>query len=63
MEYGGGGAVGGAFSSPDRIRMHQDEILNQQDEGLEELSRALRNQQTMGVAMQDEIQEQNGACM
>ena len=48
------------LSTADQIRLGQQEIIDQQDEGLEHLSKALRNQQRMGHDMQDEIQEQNG---
>ena len=44
----------------DRIRAGHQEIIAQQDEGLEQLSKALRNQQKMGRDMQDEVQEHNG---
>lgn len=42
------------------IRSQQQEIVTEQDEGLESLSRGLRSQQRMGLAMQDEVQDQNG---
>lgn len=57
---GRGGARGGAMGSDDRIRTCQRDIIAQQDEGLQQLSKALRNQQRMGEDMQDEIQEHNG---
>lgn len=57
--YGRGGAMGGAFSA-EEIRRNQQHIIAEQDEGLEHLSKALRNQQRMGEAMQDEIQDHNG---
>ena len=34
--------------------------MDNQDKGLDELSKALRRQQQMGLDMQDEIQEHNG---
>ena len=39
--------------------MEQQQIIDEQDEGLEQLSKALRNQRKMGLDMQDNIQEQN----
>ncbi len=47
-------------SEADRIRSQQQEMIGEQDVGLKELSRAAKSQQKMGLAMQDEIQEQNG---
>ena len=44
----------------DQIRAEQQQIINDQDRGLDELSKALRRQQQMGLDMQDEIQEHNG---
>ena len=44
----------------DRIRAQHQEMISEQDAGLEELSRAARSQQKMGLAMQDEIKEHNG---
>ena len=48
------------MGTAENIRMHQRQIIKDQDEGLGELSKALRNQQRMGRDMQDEIQEHNG---
>lgn len=48
------------MGTADEIRMQQHEIIKEQDEGLEHLSKALRGQQRVGLAMQDEVQEQNG---
>ena len=56
-----GGARGGARA--DDLLVQQREMIKEQDEGLEELSRALRNQQKIGLAMQDEIQEHNGLLL
>lgn len=47
----------------EEIRQHQQEMIQEQDEGLEHLSKGLRNQQRMGLAMQDEVQDQNGKKM
>lgn len=55
--YGRGGAMG--VGSVGEIRSQQQEIVTEQDEGLESLSRGLRSQQRMGLAMQDEVQDQN----
>jgi DUF2075 family protein len=44
----------------DQIRAEQQEMIDDQDRGLGELSKALRRQQQMGLDMQDEIQEHNG---
>ena len=46
--------------SVDQIRAEQQQIIDDQDKGLDELSKALRRQQKMGLDMQDEIQEHNG---
>ncbi len=62
----GGGAGGGAGPgaaqrmSVDQIRAEQQEMIDDQDKGLDELSKVLRRQQQMGLDMQDEIQEHNG---
>ena len=44
----------------DQIRADQQAMIDDQDKGLDELSKALRRQQQMGLDMQDEIQEHNG---
>ena len=61
-EGGGAGAGPGAAQrmSVDQIRAEQQQIIDDQDRGLDELSKALRRQQQMGLDMQDEIQEHNG---
>ena len=46
----------------DQIRAEQQQMIDDQDRGLDELSKALRRQQQMGLDMQDEIQEHNGIC-
>ena len=58
----GGGAGPGAAQrmSLDEIRQQQENMIAEQDQGLENLSRALRRQQEVGLAMQDEITEHNG---
>lgn len=62
----GGGAGGGAGPGAaqrmtmDQIRADQQAMIDDQDRGLDELSKALRRQQQMGLDMQDEIQEHNG---
>ena len=63
--HGGGvasGVGGGAevISEAERIRAQQQEMISEQDEGLMELSRAAKHQRQMGLAMQDEVKEQNG---
>ena len=47
-------------SEVEQIHAHQQELINEQEEGLQELSRAAKNQQRMGWAMQEEVKEQNG---
>ena len=42
------------------IRMQQQDMIREQDKGLERVSNALRHQQRVGLAMQDEVKEQNG---
>ena len=61
-ERGGAGHGPGSAHrvTADQIRSEQQKIINDQDKGLDELSRALRRQQQMGLDMQDEIQEHNG---
>ena len=61
-EGGGPGAGPGSAQrmSVDQIRAEQQLIIDDQDKGLDELSKALRRQQQMGLDMQDEIQEHNG---
>ncbi len=44
----------------DEIRREQQEMITEQDQGLENLSKALRRQAEMGLAMQGEITEHNG---
>lgn len=60
----GGGASQGPGSAHrmtvDQIRTEQQQLINEQDKGLDELSKALRRQQQMGLDMQDEIKEHNG---
>lgn len=56
---GMGGAREG-MGTADEVRSQQQEIIKEQDKGLEKLSKQLRGQQRKGVAMQDEVQEQNG---
>ena len=58
----GGGAGPGAAQrmSLDEIRQQQQDMITEQDHGLENLSRALKRQQEVGLAMQDEITEHNG---
>ena len=58
----GGGAGPGAAQrmTVDQIRADQQAMIDDQDRGLDELSKALRRQQQMGLDMQDEIQEHNG---
>ena len=62
--WDGGGASHGPGSaqrmSVDQIRVEQQKIIDDQDKGLDELSKALRKQQQMGLDMQEEIQEHNG---
>ncbi len=56
-----GGTPGSAQRlSIDEIRLEQQEMITQQDQGLENLSKALRRQASMGLAMQGEITEHNG---
>ncbi|XP_064406020.1 syntaxin-8-like [Halichondria panicea] len=55
-----GGAPGTAQRlSMDEIRREQQEMITEQDQGLENLSKALRRQAEMGLAMQGEITEHN----
>ncbi len=42
------------------LRREQDEIIMEQDEGLESLSQGLKRQQNMARDMQDEIKNQSG---
>lgn len=55
-----GGAPGTTPQTLDDIRREQQALISEQDQGLENLSRALRRQQEVGLAMQDEITEHNG---
>ena len=63
----GGGASPGPGSaqrmSVDQIRAEQQQIIDEQDKGLDALSKALRRQQQMGLDMQDEITEHNGMAV
>lgn len=62
----GGGATHGPGSaqrlSLDEIRTQQQDMIGEQDKGLDHLSRALRRQQEVGLAIQGEITEHNGQC-
>ncbi len=62
--YGNTGEGAGPGSaqrlSLDEIRQEQQQMISEQDKGLENLSRALRRQAEVGMAMQDEITEHNG---
>ena len=44
----------------DQIRAEQQQMIDDQDRGLDELSKVLRRQQKMGLDMHDELQEHNG---
>ena len=59
---GGAGVVPGSAHrlSAGEIRSQQQAVMEQQDQGLEELSKGLRRQQQMGFDMQDQITEHNG---
>ena len=57
----GGGGVG--VTTTDYMREEQHQIIAEQDQGLEHLSRGLRKQQKMGLAMQDEIQDHIGVWL
>ena len=58
---GRGTAVG--VASADCMREEHQQIMEEQDKGLEHLSQGIRRQKKMGLAMQDEIKEQNGTAM
>ena len=62
----GDGATHGPGSaqrlSMDEIRSQQQDMIAEQDKGLDHLSRALRRQQEVGLAIQGEITEHNGQC-
>eukprot|EP00731_Ephydatia_muelleri_P028704 Em0020g348a len=45
--------------SADDIRLQQKQIIDEQDRGLEALSQALRRQQNMGLAIQEEVVTHN----
>lgn len=59
-----GGASHGPGSahrmSADEIRAQQQMIIDEQDQGLDEISKALRRQRDLGLAIQDEVGEHNG---
>jgi hypothetical protein len=56
---GSGGPGVGHRMTADEVRMQQQVIIAEQDRGLDQLSHALRRQREVGLAIQDEVVEQN----
>jgi syntaxin 8 len=56
--WGGGPGVGQRLS-PEEVRVQQQAVIAEQDRGLDQLSQALRRQREVGLAINDEVEDQN----